>query len=354
MRGLVLQYCNFSYWKHSRHPVFDLLQQFPRNWCEEDGEISLSLLAHAAMTHGVQRDRDYLAKFYKLIHSYRQVAGEICEDLNIRQSQRYRHTVTPRDPEVAALNTHFQQVIANLSNASWLHYPKIPRKRGMYPNATQMLTRMQNNSEPRLRKLNLGSWVHRVFRRVHVLLHVRNDSLWVPAARHPQPAPPPPIQPPLYLRPPIPAIMISSASTSSQESSEVSSLDIDWDDSSTSVLDATSCVSISSSQDHGKMNQQFENLPHTSQSPLLFTDVSSMDSDSPVSVDEISEREYGILAIVDKRCKKRKLSDGTIRIVSEYLVHWKNFPDPEDETWEPEENLLEDVPKMLAAFNSSL
>ena len=43
-RSLILQFCHFSYWKRTQHPIWQLISSHPQNLLEEDGEISLSLL----------------------------------------------------------------------------------------------------------------------------------------------------------------------------------------------------------------------------------------------------------------------------------------------------------------------
>ena len=46
----------------------------------------------------------------------------------------------------------------------------------------------------------------------------------------------------------------------------------------------------------------------------------------------MSDEEYEVEKVLDKRVKKGQV---------EYLVKWKNYDDPDDNTWEPADNLAE-------------
>jgi len=54
----------------------------------------------------------------------------------------------------------------------------------------------------------------------------------------------------------------------------------------------------------------------------------------------MSEEEYEVETILEKRVRKGK---------TEYLVKWKGWEDPSDNTWEPEAHL--DCPDIISAFN---
>ena len=47
----------------------------------------------------------------------------------------------------------------------------------------------------------------------------------------------------------------------------------------------------------------------------------------------MSDEEYEVEKVLDKRVKKGN--------AVEYLVKWKNYDDPDDNTWEPADNLRE-------------
>ena len=49
----------------------------------------------------------------------------------------------------------------------------------------------------------------------------------------------------------------------------------------------------------------------------------------------MSDEEYEVEKVLDKRVKKGQV---------EYLVKWKNYDDPDDNTWEPADNLKEAKP----------
>ena len=58
----------------------------------------------------------------------------------------------------------------------------------------------------------------------------------------------------------------------------------------------------------------------------------------------MSDEEYEVEKILDKRQRKNGL---------EYLVKWKNFDDPEDNTWEPADNLA-DAEAKIKIFEKDL
>ena len=61
--------------------------------------------------------------------------------------------------------------------------------------------------------------------------------------------------------------------------------------------------------------------------------------DNPIKEPKV----YEVSKIIEKRINKDKSV--------EYLVAWKGYRKLQDRTWENEETLKRDVPKMLTAFN---
>merc|ERR1712025_172785 len=61
--------------------------------------------------------------------------------------------------------------------------------------------------------------------------------------------------------------------------------------------------------------------------------------------DIMSDEEYEVEKILDKRAEKGGYT--------EYLVKWKNYEDPEENTWEPVDN-LGDAEKAIKAFEKDL
>ena len=178
-RALVLQFCHFSYWQRSQHPIWQLITSHPQNLLEEDGEISLSLLAHAATVHGIQKDRNYLANLYKLTNIYRKSAADATLDLGIRVSQKRHHTVRPNDPQVAILSRHFLQVLGKLQDGSWMHYPPLqPAACSQYPSRNSMIPRLENSSQPRVRLDDFRQATRTVFLDVRRLIQLQNRSCY--------------------------------------------------------------------------------------------------------------------------------------------------------------------------------
>ena len=67
-------------------------------------------------------------------------------------------------------------------------------------------------------------------------------------------------------------------------------------------------------------------------------------SDSELSSAAMSDEEYEVEKILDKRQRKGGM---------EYLVKWKNFDDPDDNTWEPSDN-LGDAEEKIKMFEKDL
>ena len=57
----------------------------------------------------------------------------------------------------------------------------------------------------------------------------------------------------------------------------------------------------------------------------------------------MSDEEYEVEKVLDKRVMQDqtgvKRAGGKVQV--EYLVKWKNYDDPDDNTWEPADNLRE-------------
>lgn len=191
IRGFTTQFCMFNYWKQAQHPVLQMVEEFTDNLIEEDGELSLGLLARAAVIHGIQRDRAYLAKLYKLMHLYRKCTADIDNDLSLIRSRGLRHTVSLNDPEVAALKIHFNSVIFRLTHATWRHYPHVPRKGGLYDTKAMMATRLVTNSVPRCRIASFRQEARKALQKVHRLLITGNRSIWQQVQPAPRPVNPP-------------------------------------------------------------------------------------------------------------------------------------------------------------------
>ena len=69
--------------------------------------------------------------------------------------------------------------------------------------------------------------------------------------------------------------------------------------------------------------------------------VSALHTSPPPPIILQDQLAYEVEAILDSRLFRRKL---------QYLVKWLNYP-PSDNTWEPAETLLEDVPDLITEFH---
>ena len=68
-----------------------------------------------------------------------------------------------------------------------------------------------------------------------------------------------------------------------------------------------------------------------------------LDTSEP-AIAAMSDEEYEVEKILDKRQRKGGM---------EYLVKWKNFDDPDDNTWEPSDN-LGDAEEKIKKFEKDL
>jgi len=333
---LTLQFCHLAYWKSIQHPVWNLICQFPHHFLEEDGEISLSLLCHAATAHSIQFDRIHLRTLYKLTNLYRQVAADTTIDLKIRVSRSKHHTVAATDPEVALLQAHFSEVIEALETSTWMHYPEITREERRYPTRAIMAPQMVNTSKSRIRLRNFRSAIRSSFRNIRRLLQGNhNNSTWIPED-------------------PLSSSELSTDSTSSDNSHSTPEIRLQCRHRSPRrsppprkrKRSADSTQESSTSEEiplhsNRRNRHHIPGPPSSAFSEPLFSTASSH---------SFYSHRYAIHAIRGARQRKKNRPDGSYELVTEYLVRWKNFPESDNETWEPEGNLREDCPDLLADY----
>lgn len=337
VRCMCLQMCLFQHWESTKHPVFSLIRRFPQNLLEEDGEISLSLLCHAATVHGVHYDHKHLGNLYKLTNLYRQNAAEATIDLGIRVSRRKHHRVSCQDPEVAVLVTHFRRTIIKMVRGSWTHYPEIARSTRRYPTLERMTPRLVNTSLPRVRLDNFTDAIRTGLKDIRRLLGPENTSFWIPEE----------------------SMSSFSMSSDSSETSDDDSFESSssFSVSQTGVFQNFRSASFSVEDELSSSSEEEIVLARHVQPP---TQESSSHSFSHSSSSELStasshqylQDPYHILCILDKRTRRRTLPDGTFEIVCEYLVHWRYFPSEENDTWELEQTLRQDCPNILAEYEN--
>lgn len=140
VKAMLFQFLMYGYWKSTNHPALKIVTENPQKILEEDGEISLSLLSHAASFHSRQYDIASMSKTYRLINYYRGTVAETLLDCKIRVGPKKQSLVHNTDPEVAITVRHFQRIIRQLSNGTWLHYPSLETQKGMFKTKNKMTT----------------------------------------------------------------------------------------------------------------------------------------------------------------------------------------------------------------------
>ena len=342
IRCLLLQFAQFQYWTAVQHPAMDLIKRFPKNLLEEDGEISLSLLCHAAMVHGVHYDQSHLPDLFKLTHVHLQTAAEITMDLGIRVSRKHHRRVSAQDREVTTLVAHFSAVLGRLGDGSWLHYPTRPRKTLQYEPRLYMLSRLVNSSQARLRPADFRGEIRQAFLDIRRLLIDTNTAIWIPDGG------------------------LSSSEMSSESegffdvqlSSDDDDDDDDDDEDDDLFEDELFPTEISRGTDPSSSEEEEEILINHHRQRQRGANTSngsnSRESLSTISSHSVYDREFSILAIRERRKRRKILPDGTQKTMFEYRVRWRNFPESDQETWEPEANLMEDCPLLLYDFCQNL
>lgn len=181
VKAILLQFLMYGYWKTSNHPAWKLIKSHPHSMLEEDGEISLSLLSHAASSHSRKHDIQAMSKVYQLFQYYRQTVAETMLDCKIRVGPRRRSTVSNTDLEVRVIVRHFTRIIGQLRNETWMHYPNISRDFSRYERRHLMWPLLLQSSSPRKRMVSISDEIKKSLTKMNLLLlgHL-NTTFWMP------------------------------------------------------------------------------------------------------------------------------------------------------------------------------
>ena len=180
-KAMLLQFLMYGYWKSTNHPAWKLIHRNPLSILEEDGEISLSLLSHAASSHGVQTNIQGMSRLYRLFNYYRETVAETLLDCKIRVGPKKQSVVISSDPEVGVIIHHFNGLINQLQNGTWEHYPSFSTQLAKYENRENMTRLLMQSSLPRRRMTSYSECCKHSLKRIRALLFTsKNTTFWVP------------------------------------------------------------------------------------------------------------------------------------------------------------------------------
>lgn len=338
----MLNIYHFWYWNKIGHPCADIISNDPINFVEEDGEVSLGLLAHTCCQHKIRFDHKDLSELYQLIGLYRETLFDTQQDLGLKFHKQKHVNVQRKDDGVKKTVAHFKLVIKQLKQRVWQHYPNFPDQ-FFLPKLTEIGC-FNNTSQKRFRPAFFSEEVRKVFLDLERLLCDDNgagidefpqDSLsWssdgilnqaisksVPQHSRPQTG---------SSRKRTFHTIYQANSSSTGPSSE----------SSECLLTRTGCSDPKQRKknNHKKRKKNKTKKTTSSKSELIKSSAHSLcEGESHV----YSKHQYHIGYI---HCMKDTDTG------PEYLVHWKFFPNCKNDTWEAKHTLEEDCPDVLKQF----
>jgi len=345
----MLNIYHFWYWKKIGHPCADIIANDPINFVEEDGEVSLGLLAHTCSQHKIRFDHKALSELYQLIGLYRETLLDTQQDLGLKFHKQNHVKVHQSDDGVKKTVAHFKQVIKHLRQCVWQHYPNFPNQ-FFFPKRTEIGC-FTNTSQRRFRSASFSTELRKVCLDLHRLLIDENggagidgfpqDSLsWSSNGDLNQAIAKPVAQQTAPRR------RISSKKrsfnriyTNKQNSSEMQS-DVSSSDSEV-LLTRTGCTDEEQVKKKHKKRRKRKTKKKTSKLKLTKSSSNSrFERESHV----YSEHEY----VIGYIHRMQNTTRGP-----EYLVHWKYFPDCSNDTWQSKRTLEEDCPEVLKKFLSA-
>jgi len=348
-RAIMLNIFHFWYWKQIGHPCADIVSNDPINFVEEDGEVSLGLLAHTCSQHKIRFDHKALSELYQLIGLYRETLLDTQQDLGLKFHKQNHVKVRRSDDGVKKTVAHFKQVIKHLKQCVWEHYPKFP-KSYFFPKLTEIGC-FTNTSQSRFRPASFSTEVRTVCLDLHRLLLDENGDAGIDG--FPQDSLSWSSDGDLNLNQAVakpgaqqtaPRSRISSKKrtfnriyTNKQNSSEMQS-EVSSSESSEVLLTKTGCTDEEQVKKKHKKRRKPKKKKTTSKSKFPKSSSNSLfEGESHV----YSEHEYVIGYI---HCMQNTTRG------PEYLVHWKYFPDCSNDTWQSKRTLEEDCPEVLKKF----
>ena len=360
-------------------------------------------------------DHKGLRDLYKLITIYRNTCKDTLKDLGLKSHKGSHQAIKSTHPKVAIIVRHFRDVIQSLQNDTWEHYPQQLPPKGIiaYTTKLSMIPNLVSTSQPRFFIKDMPARCKQGFLDVDRLLQdditagveefpfqscsedsegqdssvgidntqeAASSSTQHPTVQstsrtsqnhidhsHSQVRRVPRVrqrtcqsQTPRKRRQPFPQTTLYDSIDS----------DSDTTDTDEDVLDPVFRAGRSTSEQRchssnqltsgppsqtGQLRQAVGTVPgssspfHTALPQTIsdgsgsFSTCSLSDSSTPKS-HVYSSEEYVPHFIHRRKCTK----SGT-----EYLVHWKYFPDCTRDTWEKRSTLMEDCPELITEFEQS-
>lgn len=347
------------YWHETGNPCSEFVSNSPINFVEEDGEISLALLAHTCTRHSIKFDHKSISDLYQLIGLYRQTCFDTMSDLGLKFNKQKHVSVKATDTPVTTVVHHFRKVIRSLRNRSWTNYGVLSPDLKMILCKAAMKP-VYFSQEKRFCPKSFSSVLRTIVLNLERLLFDRNDAG-------------------------LDFFGCDSSSCSSEDDENTSNQSVPV--TRNNNIDASNC-NATVSQGAGRMNQRNPlSIPTTQLSQTRDPDSST--SDIQLDDNRRSYRRSNGRNKASKQVRKvrrrsissetdddssfseqrsnhayhsRKFSIGFIHCIrfspycgTEYKVHWRNFPDcKESDTWETAEMLKEDCPDILRDFEANL
>ena len=348
------------YWTKTGNPCAEFVFTSPINFVEEDGEISLALLAHTCTKHSIKFDHKSISDLYQLIGLYRETCFDTMSDLGLKFNKQKHVSVKATDSPVKTVVKHFRRVIQSLRNCSWTNYgvlsSDLKHKGGMVLSKAAMKP-INYSQGKRFCPQTFSGVVRTVVLDLERLLFDRNDAG-------------------------IDHFGFDSSSCSSEDDQNTGNQSV----SVTGNSNRVSTCNATMTQGGGAPTRRSLNsvptieLSDSSDSSSEISDILLRDNRAshgtinprnkgrtPVrmvrrSLRRYSDEEEDLSPSATRVYHSRQFSIGFIHCVrfspycgTEYKVHWRNFPDcKESDTWESGETLKQDCPDILRDFEANL
>ena len=365
-RSIMLHLYHLWYWEQSDNPCLSFVRNSPMNFVEEDGEISLALLAHNCARHSIKFDHKSLSDLYQLIGLYRDTCFDTMSDLGLKFNKQKHTAVQVTDDPVKTIVEHFTTLIRDLRNCNWSHYRALETKQHMFLSREEMKPFVNVSVQKRLRPNSFAREVRKVMLNLeHLLFDTTVAGLQ-------------------YF-----AVDSSSCSTEVDENTgniillQFTSVNkclltlynqLDQGSASSSLLNphlfpvnnpipqttaqqsvADSSNSSSSSTEQllhdAHMSRQRRNINKQKRGTKRKAKSQTGSSTSASSVQPLPQHKYydRQFSIAYIHYARYSLARG-----AEYKVHWTNFPDCREDTWETEQTLQVDCPQILQNYKDNI
>lgn len=344
-RCIMLHIFHFWYWEKIGHPCAKIVANDPINFVEEDGEISLGLLAHTCAQHKIRFDHNALSELYQLIGLYRDTLFDTQQDLGLKFHKQKHMSVSRSDAAVQTTVRHFRKVLRRLRRQTWQHYPTFDNLLFL-PKQSQIGT-LTDKSQPRFRPPSFSAEVRTVFLDLERLLVDGNvagidefplDSLSCSSDGH--------VRLPVAVSA-LPNNMSPTRSSRKRNSSRQQKRKAPQRQSTASSSFTEDIRLTRHARPPVQRKKRRKNMNSVASNSTIAVSGASHSSSS--SLIEARSHQYSSHRYqISHLHRVRYTHQGP-----EYLVHWLNFPDCINDTWEKQETLEKDCPEVLKKFCAS-